>query len=144
MWWSQTSGAYYFLDGEQHADARPEGPSQLHYRSTSRKQLDAMKKEKWNEILACGTTLPTEYIQRYSDDGMPTCKTYFTTTATPLPPDDSIPTVLAATSPAVTSTPVEPCESTTSSATDDSTDDKVSSNVHPDFASLGKYNTYII
>lgn len=82
VWWEQNSGAYYFFDGEQHVDVHPEGPQQLHCRSTSRKQLDAIKKESWNTILASGTTLPTENIQHYDEDGMPTHKTYFSLTAT--------------------------------------------------------------
>lgn len=137
-WWTQTNDAYCFLDGEQHADTHPEGPHQLHYRSTSRKQLDAMKKEKWNAILASGTTLPTEYIQHYNEDGMPTCKTYFTLTTTATTPEDNLSTVLCLSPPATTSTPVQSCGYIY--GTDDSDDDtdETSSSGYLDFASTGK------
>lgn len=90
-------------------------------------------KEKWNAILASGTTLPTEYIQHYNEDGMRTHKTYFTPTTTATTPDDNVSTVFSS-PPAVTSTP------SALPATDDSDeDDEASSNGYQDFASLGKY-----
>jgi len=99
-----------------------------------------MKKEKWNAIHASGTTLPTEYIQHYNEDGMPAHKTYFTPTTTATNPDDNLSTVLSSLPLAGTGTPVQPCENTTSTATDDSDDDdEASSNGCQDFASLSKY-----
>ena len=99
--------------------------------------IDAMK-EKWNAILASSTTLPTEYIQHYNEDGMPTCKTYFTLTTTATTPEDNLPTVLCLSPPATTSTPVQSCGYIYGTNDSDDDIDETSSSGYLDFASMGK------
>ena len=98
VWWHQTNKAYCLMDGDQQSVTKAEGPHLLHYRTTTKMQLETVKRTHWKAILHSGTTLPTPYVQHYDTDGIPTDRTVFPkaatgnpTTNTPQPSAVSIP-----------------------------------------------------
>ena len=77
VWWTQTNTMYHFFDGEHHPNFHSQGPPLQNFSNLSRKQLDNIKANQWENILQNRLTLPTTYVQLYNNLGIPTEKVFF-------------------------------------------------------------------
>ena len=69
VWWEQDDQSYLFRDGPCDLDFHEEGPTLLHYRQTSIKDVVERQNTCWKDILERQVTLPVATLYTYDEEG---------------------------------------------------------------------------
>ena len=69
VWWKATSEGYEFNDGDDDPEFRIEGPTLLHFRSSSIENVEIRSTESWKHILLDKIDLPIPFVRLYDENG---------------------------------------------------------------------------
>ena len=81
VWWREFGDNYIFRDGDNDPNYHTQGPTLLHFRTSSLKDVSERQKAAWKQIIDQHVHLPTSSISIYDQNGKLKGTRTFTTVA---------------------------------------------------------------